>query len=148
MKKNDFPSEEERELVRKYVIERPLVRPNITYLKALVIVLSAICTILLLSMIVYFVLQVLGIQLKKEIYFLSFFIVSFALCLRWFAILLVKLYQRYAKETVRRRCLLKPTCSEYAIIVFKKYGFLIGGIKVWIRLNYKCCGNVYYIDEP
>ena len=26
--------------------------------------------------------------------------------------------------------------------------FLIGGIKVWIRLNYKCCGNVYYIDEP
>ena len=34
--------------------------------------------------------------------------------------------------------------NMYAI----KYGLLIGGIKTWIRLNYKCRGNVYYIDEP
>lgn len=148
MKTLDFPSDEEREFVRRYVVERPLVRPNITYLKAIIIVFSTICIIGLLSVTGYFVLHLLGIDVKKEIYFVLFFIVSFVISLRWFAILLVKLYQRYAKETVRRRCLLKPTCSEYAIIVFKKYGFLIGGIKVWIRLNYKCCGNIYYIDEP
>jgi len=35
--KNGFPSEEERELVRKYVIERDLYRPPITYLKAMVL---------------------------------------------------------------------------------------------------------------
>lgn len=145
---HDFPSNEERELVRKYVLERPLYRPNITYLKAFLIVFCGVLGITIFSVAVFSALSSFGLTLKKSIYFPIFFLVSFAICARWIGILAVKLYQHYASEEIRRRCLLKPTCSEYAIIVLKKYGFLIGGIKIWIRLNYKCRGNVYYIDEP
>lgn len=148
MKKQNFPSEEERELVRKYVIERPLYRPNITFFKAATIVFSAFCGMAILAATSYFIFTLLGISFNKQIYFSVFFLATFILFARWFAILAVKLYQHYASEDIRRRCLLKPTCSEYAIIVLKKYGFLIGCIKIWIRLNYKCRGNVYYIDEP
>lgn len=143
-----FPSEEERELVRKYVIERPLYRPNITYLKAIVIVLTGTCSITVFAFLSYYVFLLLGFCFNKVIYFSIFFIAAFVIAVRWIAILVVKLYQHYADETVRRRCLLKPTCSEYAIIVLKKYGFLIGCLKIWMRLNFKCRGNVYYIDEP
>ncbi|WP_296333200.1 membrane protein insertion efficiency factor YidD [uncultured Treponema sp.] len=148
MKQRDFPGEEERELVRKYVMERPLYRPNITFFKAILIIISVICGIVFLAIASNSILSLLGFLFYKPTYYFVFSLVAFVICARWFAILAVKLYQHYASEDVRRRCLLKPTCSEYAIIVLKKYGFLVGSIKIWIRLNYKCRGNVYYIDEP
>ncbi len=143
-----FPSEKEQEFVRKYVMERPLYRPSITYLKAFLLVFIVMLCVFLLSLIGMVLLHSLGFSLNKKFYFLNFFCVILIVLARWFAILCIRLYQHYAPEEVRRRCLLKPTCSEYAIIVIKKYGFLIGGIKTWLRLNYKCRGNVYYIDEP
>ena len=45
-------------------------------------------------------------------------------------------------------CRYTPTCSEYAILVIKKYGTIIGTFKTWRRLKYYCRGDVYYIDEP
>ena len=104
--------------------------------------------LIVLAVISYYVLASLGFIFKKVIYYSVFLFVAFLIGARWLAILIVRLYQHYASEEIRRRCLLKPTCSEFAIIVIKKYGLLIGGIKTWIRLNYKCRGNVYYIDEP
>ena len=148
MHDNEFPSEEEQELVRKYVLKRQLYRPNITYLKSAVIILSTIVVLIILAVISYYALASLGFIFKKVIYYSVFLLVAFIIGARWLAILIVRLYQHYASEEIRRRCLLKPTCSEFAIIVIKKYGLLIGGIKTWIRLNYKCRGNVYYIDEP
>lgn len=148
MKFCDFPTKEEQEFVKKYVTERPLDRPNVTYLKAFIIILLFICGTLFFAWISYFFFSLAGFYFDKKTYL---FIFSIAICSffsRWLAILFVKLYQHYAPEKVRRRCLLKPTCSEYAIIVLKKYGFLIGVIKIWFRLVFKCCGNVYYIDEP
>lgn len=143
-----FPSEKEQELVRKYVIERPLYRPPITYFKAfLLFFLVMVCSIIFFFALL-FLLEMFEIKVNKKIFFFLFYGVMFFIFARWFAILCIQLYQHYAPEEVRRRCLLKPTCSEYAIIVIKKYGFLIGGIKTWLRLNYKCRGNVYYIDEP
>lgn len=148
MKQRDFPSEEEQYLVRKYVMNRPLYRPDITFFKAAIIVGLGIMGILLLAFTGYFVFSLLGFFFNKAIYFSVFFLASFMIFSRFLAILAVRLYQHYASEDTRRRCLLKPTCSEYAVIVLKKYGFFIGCIKIWIRLNYKCRGNVYYIDEP
>ena len=143
-----FPSEQEQELVRKYVMERPLYRPSVTYLKAFLLLFLSAILLIMLSIAVYYVLRMLGILVDKKLFFLAFYIVFFVFLVRWVGILCVRLYQHYAPEEVRRRCLLKPTCSEYAIVVIKKYGLLIGGIKILIRLNYKCCGDVYYIDEP
>ena len=142
------PSEEEQELVRKYVMERPLYRPPVTYFKVVMLFFSGLIFLIGLSIATYHALQHFGVMLRKSYFFILFFIVSFIIFSRWLGILLVRLYQHYAPEEVRRRCLLKPTCSEYAIIVLRKYGLIIGGIKIWIRLKYKCRGNVYHIDEP
>lgn len=143
-----FPSEEEQELVRKYVMGRPLYRPTITYSKAFLLFFIGIICSFIISIAIFFLLINFRITVNKCLFYAFFYAVIFVIFARWFAIVCIKLYQHYAPEEVRRRCLLKPTCSEYAIIVIKKYGFLIGGIKTWLRLNYKCRGNVYYIDEP
>lgn len=70
------------------------------------------------------------------------------LLLRWLAIDCVELYQRYAPEEVRRRCMLMPTCSTFAILAFRKYGFLIGGCLTWYRLTKRCRGNINRIEYP
>ena len=144
----DFPSEQEQELVRKYVLERPLYRPPVTYCKAfLLFFVSALC-LTVVSIFAFLLFRLFGIAVNKKLFFAVFYSAGFAIFARWLGVLGIRLYQHYAPEEVRRRCLLKPTCSEYAVIVIKKYGLLIGGIKTWIRLNYKCRGDVYYIDEP
>ena len=148
MIKNAFPTAEERELVRKYVIERELYRPPITYFKVFIIILSTILGEILITWIGFHQIVQKYYITKKTIYLIISILAFFIIDGRFFAILCIKLYQHYAPESMRRRCLLKPTCSEFAIIVIKKYGLLIGGIKTWIRLKYKCRGNVYYIDEP
>ncbi|KAA5217934.1 membrane protein insertion efficiency factor YidD [Bacteroides finegoldii] len=61
---------------------------------------------------------------------------------------IVKLYQRYAPEETRRKCLYKPTCSEYAILALKKYGLVKGLYKIYIRLFKTCRGIEYGIDYP
>lgn len=148
MMEDSFPSKQEQELVRKYVMERPLIRPHITYFRAFL--LFFICGVLaiIISNSLYFLLEIFGLSINKIFFFSLYYIILFLIFARRIGIICIQLYQHYAKEEVRRRCLLKPTCSEFAIIVIKKYGLLIGGIKTWIRLNYKCRGNVYYIDEP
>ena len=45
-----------------------------------------------------------------------------------FVIFCIRLYQKFAPEYVRRRCVFTPTCSEYMILAIEKYG-LSDGIK-------------------
>lgn len=61
---------------------------------------------------------------------------------------LVHLYQHYAPEEIRRRCLLQPTCSEYMILAIEKYGAVKGAAKGIRRLFFTCRGNIYRIDYP
>ena len=75
-------------------------------------------------------------------------LVEFLLCLRYVVIGAVKLYQHYAPEEIRRRCLFMPTCSEYTIMAVQKYGVIVGLGKSYVRLFYRCSGNIYMIDYP
>ena len=70
----------------------------------------------------------------------------FVLTSRCTCIWCVRLYQRYAKPQVRMRCCMTPSCSEYAILAFKKYGTIIGGIKTIGRL--KRCHPPGGVDYP
>ena len=87
---------------------------------------------------------------------LWFYILSFAILiilffevgLRVIAIYSVKCYQRYTRKEIRMQCICKPTCSEYAIGVFKKYLFLHALYKIHIRLHYTCTGGRYKINLP
>ncbi|MDL2232374.1 membrane protein insertion efficiency factor YidD [Ruminococcaceae bacterium OttesenSCG-928-L11] len=61
-------------------------------------------------------------------------LVLFLITLRFSLIWFVKVYQHYGKSETRLRCCMTPSCSEYAILAFKKYGALWGGIKTFKRL--------------
>lgn len=129
-------------------MERPLVRPPITYPRAFLLFCSATTGFAAASIAVFLLLRLLGVAFGRPAFFILSSLAYVSVLGRWFALLAIGLYQHYAPEEVRRRCLLKPTCSEYAAAVIKRYGLLVGGLKTWVRLNYKCRGDVYYIDEP
>lgn len=159
-----IPSQEEQTIAEKYVLERPLNRPD-TDAKTAV---KSIAIYLLVSFIVGFsllylfsrlgIFELLPINIKNfrkhhATFFNFLFIVLFYIliglfCLKKAVIGCIKLYQHYAPEEIRRRCLFKPTCSEYAILAIKKYGLIIGLIKTYNRLFKKCKGNIYRIDYP
>jgi putative component of membrane protein insertase Oxa1/YidC/SpoIIIJ protein YidD len=46
----------------------------------------------------------------------------------------VLLYRRLAPERVRVSCRFEPSCSEYALLAFRKDGFLVGWRKAFGRL--------------
>ena len=160
----EMPSQEEQDEVVWYVLKRPLVRPNTSYLKmviciAIFVIVNAAITILL-----HYLFGMLGISsyLPASIsayrfdhpneFFIILLIMQFAIggviALKPAVIGAIRLYQRYAPERIRRRCLLKPTCSEYAILAIKKYGLIIGLKKTYKRLNITCRGTIYHIDYP
>ena len=159
------PSLEEQLLVEAYVLDRPIYRPDTDIKKAIKCTLLYIFITLSIAFPSYIVLSKQGVFLRLPsnlffdllndntslrclVYILLCFILTGILSLRKAMIGAIKLYQHYADEDVRRRCVCKPTCSEYAIIVLKKYGVLIGLYKIYIRLFKTCFGTVYKIDEP
>jgi len=73
-------------------------------------------------------------------------LIAFLLCSRFVLIWSVILYQHYAKSETRLRCCFVPSCSEYAILAFKKYGTIVGGIKTICRL--KRCHSPGGVDYP
>lgn len=162
--KREMPSLEEQDAVVWYVLERPLVRPNTSYKKA------ALCISLFLlancgaTILLYYLFRWLGTSsfLPKVIdsfysehhtafiilLTMNQFIIGGVIALKPALIGAVRLYQRYAPERIRRKCLFKPTCSEYTILALEKYGVILGLYKSYIRLFKKCRGRIYRIDEP
>ena len=154
-----MPGQDELEEVRKYCCERPLERPK-TNIKAAI--LSASLFIAVVSGISFGAIQFvswlgghLHVQWIVSQPFVADIIVCtlcFALCfllmLKRTAIGVIKLYQHYAPENMRRKCILKPTCSEYMILAIEKYGVFRGVKKSVYRLLFTCRGWDYRIDEP
>ncbi len=59
----------------------------------------------------------------------------------------VKMYQRYAPDSIRNRCRFEPSCSEYMILAIEKYGFL-RGLKKGIHRLKRCNVNGGGYDYP
>jgi len=147
---NNISYQIEEDIAYQYSKKRPLYRPNTSYVKVGLKWFGILLLILLVSL----TLSILGgYVINNNIEKPNCFVVlgiSLVLCLfvlRWFLIDCVKLYQRYAPEEVRRRCSLMPTCSEYAIMCFRKYGALIGLYLTAVRLYKRCDGN-FRIEYP
>lgn len=69
--------------------------------------------------------------------------------LRISLILIIKYYQRTAKEETRRCCKCIPSCSEYSILCLKKiFPLLIALLKIRKRLFVTCDGKEYKVDFP
>lgn len=159
-----MPSQEEQDAVVWYVLKRPLVRPNTSYKKggSLYIAFSISqrgddhSTVLSVQVARHFFFFPPAIYRFYTVHHTAFivllallqFMIGGIIALKPAIIGAIRLYQRYAPEDIRRRCLFKPTCSEYAILAVQKYGVIKGMTKTYVRLFKKCKGRIYQIDEP
>nr|DAJ56311.1 MAG TPA: hemolytic domain protein [Bacteriophage sp.] len=53
----------------------------------------------------------------------------------WLSIQLILLYQYLAPAKIRNGCRFEPSCSNYAILALRKYGFLRGWKMAFNRLK-------------
>ncbi|MGM0648277.1 MAG: membrane protein insertion efficiency factor YidD [Bacteroidota bacterium] len=138
----------EQESVRDYCHKREIVRPKTNILFVLKYLFFLEVLIFVLYFFVDYLLVWFGISVTFSVLF--FFVSALVLLLnsKRISILFIELYQHYASEQTRRRCTLKPSCSEYAILAIKKYGIIKGLYKAYNRLFIVCKGNVYRIDYP
>jgi putative component of membrane protein insertase Oxa1/YidC/SpoIIIJ protein YidD len=162
--REEMPTEWEQDVAEIYVNMRQLVRPNTNIKIAAIYVLFFMLTTCVFTWFVHYVFITVGIftylpSNVQDFYnahtFLSVFIlcaiiilVELFFCFKYAVIGVIKLYQHYAPEEIRRRCLFMPTCSEYTIMAIRKYGSIVGLCKSYYRLVYRCRGNIYQIDYP
>ena len=139
---------DEHELVWHYCKRRSLYRPS-TNLKTLIVFLLLLVGV---SFVVNAILIQLINQLCMDMTFLQSWFIIFISCLllyyRKFLIILIELYQHYAPERIRRKCICMPTCSEYAIICVRKYNIFKALWRIYNRLAHECIGQIYHIDNP
>jgi len=159
-----MPTEWEQDVAEIYVNERRLVRPDTNIKTALIAALIFALATSTIVWLIHYVFKSAGISAYlpstvQDFYnahhFLStivicalVIIIEAFFCLKHAIIGIIKLYQHYAPEEIRRRCLFMPTCSEYAIMAVRKYGSIIGLCKTFYRLMYLCSGNIYKIHYP
>lgn len=159
-----MPTEWEQDVAEIYVNEHRLDRPDTNIKTAVISVLVFVLATGLFIWLVHYIFVNAGILASLPHYAQDFrnanpvlagvilcaSVVGIELffCLKYAVIGAIKLYQHYAPEAIRRRCLFMPTCSEYAIMVVRKYGIVIGLCKGYYRLAYLCKGNIYRIHYP
>lgn len=143
-----MPIQTEREAVMSYCINRELVRPKTNVITAIIYLLILEIIIIALSYLFAYIFNWLGISLTYSITYSLITISVLYLSLKKLSILSIELYQHYASDQTRRKCTLKPSCSEYTILALKKYGIIKAFYKSYIRLFNTCNGNVYRIDYP
>ncbi len=98
---------------------------------------------------IYFLTQ-LSVEIYLKIIFcvLSVFFILEAY-LRFCLIMAVKCYQARAKDKTRKTCKCIPSCSEYAIICFKRiFPLTLALLKIRKRLYVTCNGEEYKVDFP
>ena len=103
-------------------VHNPLNRPTISYKKPMI----AIAVYVFILVVLLFVSWIAAVVWT---------IVYIAIIIRKTAIWAIHFYQNKAPDKVRLRCVFEPSCSEYAILAIKKYGFIIGVIKTIGRLR-------------
>lgn len=116
--------------------ELKLYRPKIHYAKAVLYVLTHFAAGTLIAFVWVWLQQGSLPDSIESILSRAWLIIPllFLLTMRFTFIWFVRLYQRYAKSETRLRCCMTPSCSEYAILAFRKYGAILGGVKTWKRL--------------
>lgn len=137
----------EQEALINYCINRELERPKtsiVTAMKYLIVL-----ELLTLLFAYIFAKLLVFVGFRYSFILLHFFVsvILIIMFLKRFSILFIELYQHYASEERRRKCTLKPSCSEYAILALNKYRILKALKMIYIRLFRKCNG-IYSIDYP
>ena len=141
MSKTDL--DPQRQEAKVYCLYRKLERPPLRIKMALYVLFLYMIYVILSSFLLNFF---FNINLFFDI--VIPIIVSIPFIGNRFLIYCIKIYQHYASEKIRRRCICKPSCSEYAIAVLKKYRLIKACYKIYIRLTRTCRGRKFIIDYP
>jgi putative component of membrane protein insertase Oxa1/YidC/SpoIIIJ protein YidD len=157
----EMPSKAEQEEAWEYVCKRELTRPNTNIARALRYIMTFFGVDILITLICgclmrYFCREsgffnselINNPTALSAIFFLIITVAGILLVSKKAIIGLVRLYQRYAPERIRRKCIFKPTCSEYMILALEKYGLIKGLYKGVYRMFFKCKGFYYSVDYP
>lgn len=157
------PPQWEQDVAEAYVNDRPLHRPDTRLRHAIIFASAYLAVTILLTGLAVLALHrtALAPSISSPSGFAAthpvlatavvYGLVSFlalGVCGRFIVIGTVRLYQHYAPEQIRRRCVFQPTCSEYAILAVLRYGVVLGGTKTFVRLYRRCRGTIYRIDYP
>lgn len=130
----------------------PLRRPEIHYTKPVVtLVAYLVINVVMLILYKYFsgvyADQTENFRTVAVVIFLAVNVIYISLFAKRALIWLVHVYQHYAPDDVRLRCVFEPSCSEYMILAIKKYGVIRGVFKGIGRLL-RCHAPNGGKDEP
>jgi putative membrane protein insertion efficiency factor len=130
----------------------PLNRPKVGYIKPIVAIGAFILlnTCLGLFFVYGRVLLESQILFHKTVYSVLWIVLDllFVFMITKRAIIwLIHLYQRYAPDEVRLKCVFEPSCSEYMLSAISKYGVIKGVVKGVDRL-FRCHPPNGGCDEP
>lgn len=128
--------------IRNYCRHHELNRPHINWI-------LIVSVIIVFELLVYVCLGSLPLSvssfllLAEAVHFVAFLVFG-----RTILRLIVKIYQRYAPESLRRQCTCQPTCSEYALLALQKYTWPKALMLIVRRVAYTCQKPGYKIDYP
>ena len=132
----------------------PLNRPEVNYKKFILSIIGLLLTILISFVCSkYFLGDIvsgacnLSIKASTLLIVLGFSVVYIRVILKRALIWLVHLYQHYASDEMRLKCVFEPSCSEYMILSIKKFGVVIGVFK-GVRRLLRCHPPNGGHDEP
>lgn len=141
-------------IAEQYRRYHSLARPSITWGTAIIRVVSVLFLSLLISLILFFGLSAYKV-IEWDTFPLNYFLRLYAyvicgvclLLLKYILLTSIELYQHYASEQTRRKCVCMPSCSVYASMALKKYNIFKAIRLIFDRLS-KCCGTVCFIEYP
>lgn len=112
--------------------QRVLVRPKISWLRIVIsLLIPVVCSLLLV-----FLMRTAGVAVPVRAAAAVLFCVIYGVVrMKAAVICLVRIYQRFAPESVRRKCRFEPSCSVYMIQAVEKYGVIRGVRKGVSRLR-------------
>lgn len=114
---------------------RKLKRPNVSFIKILLlfIFLPAVVLAAFIVLLIHF-----GLPETTTFFIAAIILLAYIfLTTKRMFINVIKLYQRYAPDSLRNKCRFEPSCSEYMILAIEKYG-LIKGIQRGIERLKRC----------
>jgi len=129
--------------IREYCLHHPLSRPNVNLLNIIGVVFVTECMVLGLSLLAY---RHVGWCIWDSENGLNIFVLL--LFGKTICKTIVRLYQKYASESTRRRCCCMPSCSEYALLALDKYIWPKALWKIYKRLTHTCMESGYKVDYP
>lgn len=112
---------------------RKLKRPKVSLLKILLlfILLPAVVLAALIVLLIH-----LGLPETTTLFIAAIILLAYILLTtKRLFINVIKLYQKYAPDSLRNKCRFEPSCSEYMILAIEKYGLIKGIQKGIERLN-------------